>query len=384
MLHNRYKVPGGEDVSTHMQVDLLRAYGHDVELVEESNERVDELGTVRTAARAIWSPEAKHRVEDLLSRSKFDVMHVQNFFPLWSPSVYYAAKRHGVPVVQSLRNFRLICPEGMLYREGQVCTECVGKRFASPGIRYSCYRGSKVGTAVVAAMSASHGIARTWKDKVALYVTPSDYATDMYVEGGWDPQSLATIPNFVYPDPGIGLGEGGYALYVGRLAPPKGIDTLLRAWRSTEVTYPLRIAGDGPIRPTVERAAATDPLITYLGPVSPEKASALMGDATLVVVPTVGIETFGRVAAEALAKGTPAIVSDLGGLAEIIEQELTGFRTVAGDPHQLADRIMWMVEHREAMPEMRKNARNAFVTRFSSEQAIQSWTAAYTRAIDKP
>ncbi|MDX2466407.1 MAG: hypothetical protein QNL12_03765, partial [Acidimicrobiia bacterium] len=134
MLHNRYKIPGGEDVSTHMQVDLLRSNGHDVELVEESNDRVDSLGPMRTAVRTFWSTESHRRVSHLLGGGHFDLMHVQNFFPLLSPSVYYAARKYRVPVLQSLRNFRLVCPEGMLFRDGQVCMDCVGRRVAWPAI----------------------------------------------------------------------------------------------------------------------------------------------------------------------------------------------------------------------------------------------------------
>jgi glycosyltransferase involved in cell wall biosynthesis len=381
MLHNRYKIPGGEDVSTSMQVELLRSSGHSVELVEETSDRVDTLGASRTAVRAIWSQESYKRVSALLERSRFDVMHVQNFFPLFSPSVYYAARRHGVPVVQSLRNFRLICPEGMLYRDGQVCTECVGRRFASPGVKYGCYRGSRSGTSVVATMSATHRLAGSWRNLVSVYVTPSRFAAEMYVEGGWEPNSIVTIPNFVHPDPGVGSGTGAHALFVGRLAPPKGLETMLAAWRQDKVNFPLKIAGDGPLRHIVEREADQNPLITYLGPVTPVEASDLMGSATFVVVPTVGIETFGRVAAEALAKGTPGVVSDAGGLKEIIDEGSTGWLIPPGDSDRLADRVAWISDHEDDVSEMRPRARASFLDRFSSDQAIEHWISVYERAI---
>ncbi len=377
MLHNRYKIPGGEDVSTHTQVDLLRSAGHTVELVEETNERVDTLGSIRTATRTFWSREAYRHIDRLLETQHFDVMHVQNFFPLLSPSVYYAAKRHDLPVLQSLRNFRLLCPEGMLHRDDRFCTDCVGRRMAWPGIQHACYRGSRVGTAIVAAMSTSHHVVGTWQKAVNLYVTPSQFTTDMYVQAGWDPGSISTIPNFVHPDPGLGAGRGGYALYVGRLAPAKGIDTLLAAWQHGQITYPLTIVGDGPLRPTVEQAASEHPMIEYLGPVPLQQASDLMGDAAFVVVPTVGIETFGRVAAEALAKGTPALVSDLGGLTEIIDDGKNGLLFRPGDSQHVADRVEWMVDHPEEVRAMRDRARAAYVDRFSGNRAIGLWLSAY-------
>jgi glycosyltransferase involved in cell wall biosynthesis len=214
-----------------------------------------------------------------------------------------------------------------------------------------------------------------------MYITPSEFAKEMYVQGGWDADSITTIPNFVYPDPDGGPGTGGYALFVGRLAPPKGLETMLAAWNQAEIAYPLKIAGDGPLRPIVERAAAQNPFITYLGSVPPAEASDLMGDAAFVIVPTVGIETFGRVAAESLAKGTPALVSDLGGLSEIIDDGSTGWLVAPGNPTQLADRVLWIMQHQDDVAAMRPNARVAFLDRFSSDLAIDRWISAYERAI---
>jgi glycosyltransferase involved in cell wall biosynthesis len=380
MLHNRYQIPGGEDVSTQAQVDLLRSNGHAVDLVEESNDRVGTLGVMNTAARTLWSRESYARIDRLLEETQFDVMHVQNFFPLLSPSVYYAARKHKVPVVQSLRNFRLVCPQGMLYRDGRICTDCVGHQIAWPGIQHACYRGSRLGTSVVAAMSSVHHVAGTWRDAVALYVTPSKFTTAIFVKAGWDPERLETIPNFVHPDPGLGSGQGGFALFVGRLAPAKGVDTMLKAWHGMD--RPLRIVGDGELRPVVERAAAANPAITYLGPMPLHETSQIMGEASFIIVPTVGIETFGRVAAEALAKGTPAVVSDAGGLPDIVNDNQTGFVVRPGDVGQLADRVTWMFEHPTEVDAMRIHAREAFVDRFSGERALERWLSAYRRVVD--
>jgi glycosyltransferase involved in cell wall biosynthesis len=216
---------------------------------------------------------------------------------------------------------------------------------------------------------------------VSVYVTPSRFAAEMYVEGGWEPNSIVTIPNFVHPDPGVGSGTGAHALFVGRLAPPKGLETMLAAWRQDKVNFPLKIAGDGPLRHIVEREADQNPLITYLGPVTPVEASDLMGSATFVVVPTVGIETFGRVAAEALAKGTPGVVSDAGGLKEIIDEGSTGWLIPPGDSDRLADRVAWISDHEDDVSEMRPRARASFLDRFSSDQAIEHWISVYERAI---
>ncbi|MFO7700181.1 MAG: glycosyltransferase [Acidimicrobiia bacterium] len=372
MLHNRYQIPGGEDVSTHMQVDLLRSAGHHVELFEDSNDRVDEIGVVRSAAKAIWSVEAHRTVKRLLDADRYDLMHVQNFFPLLSPSVYYAARSAGVPVVQSLRNFRLVCPEGMLFRDGRACFDCVGKAVAWPAVAHACYRDSRAASSVVLAMDTGHRIAGTWRRMVDRYVTPSAFAAQVFIGAGWDPGSITTIPNFIHPDPGVGTGDGGFALYAGRLARTKGIPVLLEAWKG--LSYPLRIIGDGDLRPLVEEAARENDSITYLGSITIDETLTMMGAARFIVAPTQGIESFGRVVAEAQAGGTPAIASDLGGLSELVEDGVTGCLFPAGDANALRHRVtdMW-----DRAPGMRSAARASFDARFSSRPALESWERLY-------
>lgn len=382
MLHNRYLIRGGEDVSTDSQVELLRQHGHHVDLFQVSNERVAELGRVRTAARSIWSVESYRKIESLLEERSFDVMHVQNFFPLLSPSVYYAANRQGVPVVQSLRNFRLLCPEGMLHRDSTVCTDCVGKSFAWPSVQHKCYRNSRVGSATIAVMSAGHTVARTWKRKVFRYVTPSAYARQVFLDGGWDPELIDVIPNFVHPDPGEATGGGGFALFAGRLDPPKGVATLLRAWRESGTDFQLKIVGDGSLRSEVEAAVASEESIEYLGLVDSSQASQLMGEASFVVIPTTGIETFGRVAAEAMAKGTPPVVADHGGLSEIVADGETGLVFKPGDATSLAAAINRMTHDPQRLAEMRTKARSRFLDVYEGARVVDQWVNLYRSAMD--
>ena len=382
MVHNRYLTRGGEDVSTDSQVELLRQHGHRVELFEVSNVRVAELGKVRTAARSMWSVESYRQIESLLDDGAFDVMHVQNFFPLLSPSVYYAAQRQGVPVVQSLRNFRLVCPEGMLHRDGAVCTDCVGKAFAWPSIKHQCYRGSRIGSATIAIMSAGHTVARTWQRKVFRYVTPSAYARQVFLDDGWEPDLIDVIPNFVHPDPGIGQGNGGFALFAGRLDPPKGVDTLVRAWRDGGINFPLKIVGDGSLRAEVEAAVSAEDSIEYLGLVDSSEASQLMGEASFVVVPTTGIETFGRVAAEALAKGTPPIVADHGGLSEIVINGETGLVFEPGNAEALAAAVKELIADQDRLAAMRIKARSRFSDQYEGARVVDQWVSLYRSAMN--
>ena len=384
MIHNRYKARGGEDVSTDTQVTLLRDAGHDVVLLEDSNDRIDELGRLRTATRSIWSIEAKRRVASILGESRFDVVHVQNLFPLFSPSIYYAAAETGTPVIQSLRNFRALCPEAMLHRDGLVCTDCVGKRVAWPAIRHGCYQGSTAGSSVVAAMSATHRMLGTWRKRVARYVTPSTFARNVYVDAGWDPGMVTVIPNVVYPDPGAGAGTGGYAVYAGRLAPAKGLETLLEAWASDEIVMPLKIVGEGPRKHLVRKAMESNPKIQYLGPVDPEKVSELVGEAAVAVVPTRGIETFGRAAAEAIARGTPVIAADHGGLSEILVHGENGLLFAPGDVAALENCVLELIASPSRLKEMRDPTRESYLTRFTGERVLNQWLGLYEAVASGP
>lgn len=381
MLHNRYRIPGGEDVSTEAQMRLLRSAGHTVDLAEDTNERIEEMGRLRTAARSLWSPESHADIGRRLADGGYDVMHVQNFFPLHSPSVFHAARRHGVATVLSLRNFRLVCPQGMLYRDGGVCMDCVFEPVAWPAVRHGCYRGSRTGSAVVATMSAGHGAIGTWGSTVDVHVVPSQFAAAVYAAAGWDPDGIEVVPNFVHPDPGPGPGDGDYVLYAGRLTPEKGVRVLLEAWRTRLRHIPLKIAGGGVLKPDVVAAADEVDGIEVLGVRTNDEISELMGRAAVVVSPTLGIETFGRVAAEAAARGTPVVASDLGGLAEIVVDGVTGRLVPAGDATAFADAVEELWDAPATTGAMRAAARDRYLSHYGSDTAVRDWERVYALAI---
>ncbi len=194
LAHNRYLIPGGEDESFRAEADLLRQHGHDVTLYEEDNRKVESLGKFRTALRTLWSTETHHRVSEILASGSFDLVSVQNFFPLISPSIYYAARKAGVPVIQTLRNYRLMCLNGYFFRDGMPCELCLN-RPAIPGIRYRCYRGSRSGSLVVACMQSLHRLIGTWNNKVDAYIALTDFSAVNH-RSGLPPQGLVR-PNFL-------------------------------------------------------------------------------------------------------------------------------------------------------------------------------------------
>ncbi len=382
MVHNRYLQRGGEDVSTEVETELLRSAGHEVVMYEDTNERIARIGATRTAIRTVWSQESYRLVDDVLRGGGFDVMHVQNFFPLISPSVYWASKRRGVPVVQALRNFRLLCPAATLYRSGRVCEECVGKPLAWPAALHGCYRGSRAGSAVVATMTAANRLLGTWTNQVDLFVTPSQFSRRKFAEAGWDAGRIVVKANSVHPDPEPGPGGGGFAVYVGRLAPEKGIRTLLRAWTHDAVDIPLKICGDGPLRAEVVRAAAANPRVEWAGRLGLEEVYETMGSAALVVVPSEWFEPFGRVVIEAYAKGVPVVASRIGALEELIADGETGLLVEPGNARDLAEKVAAVVARVATSKNMRHAARDAYLEGYTGAQNVELLVDVYRRAAE--
>jgi len=383
MLHNRYLLHGGEDISCAMDVELLRNRGYEVDLYEETNARVESLGPLKTGARAIWSRETYHRVRQLVRQNKCEVVHVQNFFPLISPSAYYAARAEGAAVVQSLRNYRLICPASNCLRNGRVCEDCVGKAIAWPGVLHACYRGSATATAAVAAMLAVHHGIGTWRRHVDAFICLTHFGRDKFVSAGLPADKIAIKPNFVHPDPGVGEGRGGYALFVGRLDVQKGVDVLLAAWEAAAARPPMKVLGDGPLADRVRQVAARAPEIEWLGHRSLDETYQLMQNAAFLVLPSVSYEGFPRVLVEGFACGTPVIASRISPMTELIDDGVTGLLFAVGNADDLGARVAWAWTHPAELSQMRRNARVKFEADFTAEKNGQILAAIYATAIER-
>jgi glycosyltransferase involved in cell wall biosynthesis len=380
MLHNRYLLHGGEDISYATDVALLRRAGHEVQTMEEHNERIRHLGSLRAAARTVWSQEAFTRVRRELRQQPYDIMHVQNFFPLISPSVYYAARAEGVAVVQSLRNYRLLCPGRDLFRDGRPCELCLGKRIPWPGVAHACYRGSRAATGAVAAMLSIHRVARTWARCVDRYIALTRFGREKFIEGGLPAGRIMVRSNTVYPDPGAGPGGGGFAVFVGRLEEQKGIRTLLHAWRRLGRKLPLTIIGDGPLASLAEEAMKSQTGITWLGSLPSRETLEVVGNADLLVFCSQSYEGQPRVIAEAYARGTPVIAPRLGAMIEMVEEGLTGRLYRPQDPESIAEQVNALVADQAALLKMREAARRSFEQKFNPEATADLLVQIYRAA----
>ncbi|MDB9527386.1 glycosyltransferase [Oscillatoria sp. CS-180] len=380
-VHNRYQIRGGEDESRQSEENLLRHHGHEVRSYEANNDIIKTMSSANVATRTVWSQETYQEVGQILEADTYDIVHVQNFFPLISPSVFYAAKAANVPVVQTLRNYRLLCPNALFFRDGGVCEDCLGKPIPYPGIVHSCYRDNMAASAVTAAMIVIHRFLKTWQNKIDAYIALTQFAQSKFVENGFSAAKIHVKPNFVSVDPGVGDGSGRYALYVGRLSIEKGLDTLLAAWERLNYKVPLKIVGDGPLSPQVEAAAQKSDQVEWLGRRPIQEVYDLMGQAQFLVFPSKWYETFGRVAVEAFAKGTPVIASKIGAIAEIVDAGRTGLLFEAGNHSDLAAKVDELINDEHRLAQMRSQARDEFVSKYTAEKNYEALVDIYSKQL---
>jgi glycosyltransferase involved in cell wall biosynthesis len=381
LAHNFYQQPGGEDLVFSDESRLLESHGHQTIRYTVHNEDVQGMSALKLGGRTIWNEKVRSDVRQLIARERPALVHVHNTLPLLSPALYYGASAEGVPIVQTLHNYRLICPAGLCFRDGKVCTDCVGKSIARPAVQHGCYRGSRPASTAIATMLFVHRLLRTWERKVTVYIALTEMSRQMFVDGGLPRHKITVKPNFVDPDPGRGSGAGGYALFVGRLSPEKGLQTLLEAWRLMRGEVPLFVAGDGPLAADVARAAETVPGLTWLGRRDPSQIQSLLRDAMCLIFPSEWYETFGRVVIEAFAAATPVIAAGHGAAAELVRHGETGLHFRPADPADLAARVMLLSSDAELQTSMRAAARSEFETRYTSEINYQLLMAIYDQAL---
>lgn len=358
--HNAYQHRGGEDSVVEAEIALLRDRGHEVDVYSRSNDGVGRMSSLALARTTLWSDRTESDLAERISRFKPDVIHAHNTFPLISPSLYWAASCAGVPVVQTLHNFRLMCLNALFLREGRVCEDCMGN-VPWRGVARACYRGSHAASAVLAGMLTLHRGLGTYRHKVARYIALNEFCRGKFIEGGLPADRVVVKPNFVdfdvlEPMPRAGL------LFVGRLSVEKGVATLAEAMRQLPDAE-LRVAGDGPEAGLLEGVAG----VMRMGSVPAEVVRREMGRAQALVVPSICYENFPRTIAEAFACNLPVIASRIGALAEIVRDGKTGLLFEPGNPRDLADKMAWVLAHPEQMEVMGRNARAQYEAEFSAE-----------------
>jgi glycosyltransferase involved in cell wall biosynthesis len=371
-IHNSYQARGGEDVVVERELALLKAFGHETVEYRRTNKEIGNHLLERIAAvpRTLWSWESYRDVSELIRSHHPDIAHIHNTLAVVSPSVYYACRKLGVPVVQTLHNYRLICPRADLFRAGAICEECVGKQFPWPGVKRGCYHSSIPQTAVVAALHRGHQAADSWAGLIDRYIVPSDFAKRKLSEGGVPGSKIEVKPNFVFPDPGVHHSRSStYAAFVGRLSPEKRLVTLLKAWKKVGNGFSLYVAGTGDSEANMIRYANDAGLenVRFLGSQNEAQVFELIKGAAFLIFPSEWYETFGLGMIEAYACGVPVIASRMGAMQEIVRDSASGLLFTAGNADGLAVKINWAIEHPAVMAAMGETARRLYEDKYSAD-----------------
>ena len=378
------------------EFDLLTRAGHSVIEYGRNNDEIAAYRLIDKASlglRTVWAWDSYRQIRALLRIHKPDIAHFDNTFPLISPAVYYACREAGVPVVQSVRNYRLLCPSATFHRQGRVCEDCLGHN-PWRGVLHGCYRHSRAETAVVAMMLSVHRWLGTWSKMVDCYIALTEFTRGKLIEGGLAAEKIVVKPNFVHPDPlavnhqssiADQKSPQGNALFVGRLSVEKGVGTLLAAWQRLGNRIPLRVVGDGPLRAKLEGYARQHDLshVFFHGRLNQERTLAAIKRSRFLVFPSEWYETFGRVAVEAFACGVPVIASRLGAMAEIVEDGRTGLHFTPGDPEDLAAKVEWAWTHPDATEEMGRAARREYEAKYTAERNYQILIQIYEKAVQR-
>lgn len=383
LVHNRYRQAGGEDAVFEAEKTLLLENGHETREYVRDNREIESRGKFASAGSAIWSRRSYREVHALLSEFRPDVAHFHNTFMLVSPAAYYACREARVPVIQTLHNYRLLCPAATFLRGGKVCEDCLGKIPPLPGVWHACWRGSRAQTAVAAAVHSIHYWMGTWQKQVDRYIALTGFARQKFIAAGFDAQKMTVKPNFVARDPlaGPGARRGG-ALFVGRLAPEKGLLTLLNAWRNVG-EIPLDIIGAGPLREEAEAFVKQHNLkqVMFSGWLAREAVLQRMREAQFLLFPSEWYEGFPLTLAEAFACATPALVSNLGGMAEIVADGKTGLHVESGNAHAWAKKIAWAWARPNEMQALGANARRAYEEKYTAQKNHELLMDIYARAV---
>jgi glycosyltransferase involved in cell wall biosynthesis len=380
LVHNKYQLAGGEDAVFENEASLLSDNGHVVNRLVVSNDSIRGVAASAVAAiRATYNPAGRRLMADAIARARPDIVHVHNFFPLLSPAIFDACAAANVPAVWTLHNFRLTCANGLLFRDGKPCEQCVGGS-AVWGIVHRCYRGSAIGSAAVAGMIGYHRAAGTWRRKVARFIALSEFSRSRFVAAGIAPELISVKPNFVADPAAAGVrldGPRSGAVYVGRLSVEKGVRSLVEAWRDVET--PLTVIGEGPKQAELQRLAP--PHVHFAGWRDRAGVIAAMAQAEAVIAPSICYENFPVSLAEASAVATPILASRRGALGEIVAGGNMGLLFEPGDPADIARVVRQVFAAPEQLRAMGEAARRQYEASFAPQPNLAHLIEIYEAAL---
>lgn len=378
MVHNYYRSRGGEDAVFEREVSLLRKNGIDVVTHTATNASFEPS---KDFSKLIWNRGENSALQKIIQRERPDIAHFHNLHFVFSQSVYWAAKRNRLPIVETIHNYRPLCPAATLFRAGETCQKCVAKAVPWPAVWHRCYQGSTLYSAAMAATHFSQHVLASRARCVDLHIALTQFQKTKLVEGGFNPERIVVKPNGLEVDPNPGRGGGGYALYVGRLSAEKGVDRLIDLWINRGIDKRLIIVGDGPMSAELAAKVSKSHAIEMVGYKSQAEVSELMGDAQVLLVPSRWYEGFPAVIVEAFARGLPVVAEPIGSLVEIVGGP--GFLVPFSDGVMLEEVLERIERDAQNLGEFRKRCRVEYESKYASDIGAMLLIEVYSRVLNE-
>ncbi|OAM78575.1 glycosyltransferase family 4 protein [Devosia elaeis] len=380
VLHNLYQQRGGEDAVVEAETALLRAGGHDVRIEKVHNDQIVGFASKAKAfANAAYDAGRYCWMQDILQDYPADIVHIHNFFPLLTPAVHAASTDMGVPVVQSLHNFRITCANAMLLRDGQICEKCVGGNKLW-GVYHRCYRGSLPGSLAVVNMQIRAQRESSWFRHVHRFIALTEFGKNKFVRAGLPADRIVVKPNFLSMGAPVPREPRSGGLFVGRLSEEKGAHLLIEAWRHLP-DVGLTIAGDGPERKRLEATAPAN--IRFLGQVDPAEVAREMARAAFLVIPSICYEGFPMTVVEAFSRELPILASRIGALAEIVTSGANGDLFEPGRPDSIVEAVRRFLSEASYGPRLGAGALRSYLSLYTSERNLKQLETIYAEAIEQ-
>ena len=381
----RSSAPSGEDSVYRNERKLLEDNGFQVICYEKYNDNLNNISSFKkmlAGTKFIWSASAYTELSEIIQKHKPDVAHFHNIFPQISTSAYAACKKLGVPVVQTLHNYRYICPSGLLQRNNIPCEKCIHGSLINSLI-YKCYRGSIFATLPMAIMILFNNLMGNFKNNVDRYIALTNFSKSKFIASGFPADKFSIKPNFVDFIENTQPVLGDYVVFVGRLTQEKGVATLIEACKVLK-HIPVKILGDGELRAKLETTCIQFGLdVEFLGNQPKNIVMDTVRNSRFLVIPSEWYEGFPVVVVEAYACGKPVLGSKIGSLDEIIIENVTGRKFKAGSPSSLAKTIEGMWSDTDMLKVMSENAQKIFDTEYNPAANLKSLLCIYIDVIKK-
>jgi glycosyltransferase involved in cell wall biosynthesis len=384
--HNYYKHRGGECQTVIREKRLLESRGHKVVLFTKDNKDIDHYNLIQKivlSTGVVFSFDTYKKITKILKVEKPDIVHIHNVFPLISPSVYYAHKNLKVPFIQTVHNYRFLCPNGLfLDNNCKLCQRCENGAFVN-AVLHKCYRNSYLQSLGMALTLYIHRNLKTFLNRIDFFISPSNFLKQKLVEGGIPTEKIVVKPHFIECEKMKPSYEyDNYAVYMGRLSPERGLFNLLEAWKKISGVT-LRVIGDGIIRRGLEEYVVREkiPNVEFLGFVDGDSRFEILGKAMFSVLPCRCYENMPYAALESFACGVPIIASRIGGLGELVADGVTGFLFEVGNIEDLIQKVFQLINNKQLLLEMRYNTRRHAEEHFSEDTAYRSIMDIYNKTL---